>query len=184
MRRRVGERIDAVEGPIRVRLDRFLQGLGYRWVGSLLEKAPEWLRVSHFASSNRPQRPISIRPLPFRRRPAQESTTCGVSKIYERPDALSPPPRKFHRLSASTSVTTRHISNKGSRKAETDRGKKTLSATPQRRSGPRPAPFQPSRRVEGIQNPSDGNQNQSEQNQSPAERNPPGGTKSKSRFLP
>src|SRR5271165_3348570 len=39
-------------------------------------------------------------------------------------------------------------------------------------AGPRRAPLQPPRRVEGIQNPSEGNQNQSEQNQSPAERNP------------
>ena len=78
MRRRVGERIDAVERPIRVRLDRFLQGLGHRWVGGLLEKAPEWLRVSHLTPSLAPLRPICIRPLPFRRRPTQESTTCGV----------------------------------------------------------------------------------------------------------
>jgi len=39
-------------------------------------------------------------------------------------------------------------------------------------AGPRPAPFQPPRRVEGVQNPSERNQNQPEQNQSPAERNP------------
>ena len=47
-----------------------------------------------------------------------------------------------------------------------------FSATPQRRSGSTPRPFPTSRRVEGIQNPSERNQNQSEQNQSPAERNP------------
>ncbi len=39
-------------------------------------------------------------------------------------------------------------------------------------AGPRRAPFQPPRRVEGIQNPSERNQSQSEQNQSLAERNP------------
>src|SRR5271155_1265936 len=60
----VGERIDAVQGPIRVRFHRHFKRRGHRWVGGLLEKAPEGVRVNHSVSSIIPARPVSLRPAP------------------------------------------------------------------------------------------------------------------------
>jgi hypothetical protein len=54
MRRGEGERIDAVESAIRIRVNRLLDGLGHRRIGGLPEKAPVWLRVSHLTPSLAP----------------------------------------------------------------------------------------------------------------------------------
>ena len=37
----VGERIDAVQGPILIQFHRHFQSRGHRWVGGLLKKTPE-----------------------------------------------------------------------------------------------------------------------------------------------
>ena len=71
MRFSIGERIDAVEEPIRVGLNRCLQGVDHRRIGSLPQKSKERLRVSHGApSSVRSIGRVSTPPAPQSKREA------------------------------------------------------------------------------------------------------------------
>ena len=67
MRLRIGERIDAVERPIRILFNRCLQGLDHRRIGGLPQK-PKKCFVSHSMSSKVGLRPINI----GRRRPVKK----------------------------------------------------------------------------------------------------------------
>jgi hypothetical protein len=97
MRFRVGERIDAVESPIRVLFHRCLQGVDHRRIGGLPQK-PKKRFVSHKLSPIACWRPISARQLR-----APRKRTAGNVPLYigpiERPDREKPGPDGRARVS-------------------------------------------------------------------------------------